>query len=126
MFWFFAWPHLKDFWQIQSCQIQIKQLQFLLGKARLEAVMGRQRQKILPLAQGDWLIGNRIFKSQHRLYWHGFNSLNQIVFESKLPLNHVNGYFIYQCTTILNYRLWLNRLGHIRVEQYGHGIYTMP
>lgn len=54
--------------------------------------------------------------------WHGFSRLSELFLEPDVLENHVNGYFSMVCSKNLEYRLWVNRLGHLRLQVNNSGI----
>lgn len=119
LFWVFAIPPLQGYWQDYQCLRSLHSVKVLLQGKRFKALLQHKNIKLyLPLSLNHELRLSAAF----RLSWHGFNRTGAIVFEPDLWLNHANGYFTLQCSSQRLYRLWLNRLGHIRIEPLPHGI----
>ena len=100
----FAWPSFQRILSHYHCQHLSLDLQKQLQMARVRALLTGQSQVFHPPNLGV------------ELSWHGFNRGEFLVFEANTLSNRVNGYFQIQCSTYFGYRLWINRLGHMRLE----------
>jgi hypothetical protein len=115
---YFAWPNFKMILLQQHCRRFVFELESILEWTSVQAslqskslsiVLDKQLQvqlskslvlRVLPIQpfQLEW-------NSRHALMFH-FNPLH----------NHLNGYFSLNCGSGIRYNLWLNRMGHTRIE----------
>ena len=115
-------PSLQTWIQRKEERWVLNDLQEMIEFARWEAL---HRHEILYLEpknadwHNTWLVysKNKIIRqfSHHffmpvKIQWHGFLPSQRLIFYPKMKQNRCNGVF-----QIGQYRLWLNRLGHLRV-----------
>jgi Tfp pilus assembly protein FimT len=119
---FAVWPSFQAILEEKKAQLLVHDLQNSIEWVRWEAV---RRQEVLYLEPvGGWRHAWVIYSKdkvlrQYQAFWgtnisvswHGFIPSNRLVFYPKIYQNHNNGLF-----QIGHYRLWLNRLGHMRVS----------
>jgi Tfp pilus assembly protein FimT len=119
---FSIWPSFQAIMRDKEASLFVHDLQNSIDWVRWEAV---KRQEVLYLEPiGNWKNAWAVYskerilrqykpfiRSNIEVVWHGFISSQRLTFYPKVYQNHCNGLF-----QIGHYRLWLNRLGHMRVS----------
>lgn len=104
---FFAIPGCQQWLALQDCKGTMTELENYLSANRLQAQVHQQ----------DILIDtDKIIISHARMFFH-WHSKQALLFHANPLKNHVNGFFEIQCPNNKPFKLWVNRLGHTRVEQ---------
>ncbi len=118
-----AWPNFQTFIQYQQCKTAVKRLQHIIIDAQLSAVLLNQKVSIETSLNHKWFLIMPTYRlpiqfpaSEFQMSWKGFSGTLKLNFYPELLANHVNGYFDIFCARKFSYRLWLNRLGHTRLE----------
>lgn len=118
-----AWPTFQYFIQYQQCKTSLLRLQHLIMHAQAKAIILNQPIFIEKLVNQKWFIimpneqqSIEFQGTDFQMSWKGFSGKLKLTFYPELLANHVNGYFDIFCARKYSFRLWLNRLGHTRLE----------
>lgn len=116
-----SWPSMQHWMQQKIAYSVIQDLKDSIEWARWQAVIRHETIHMEMLADGWQIYSSSALLRQVKPYWgyrlhldwHGFSSAKRFIFYPNIHQNHLNGVF-----QIGPYRLWVNRLGHMR-ESYG-------
>jgi hypothetical protein len=118
-----VWPNFQSFIQYQQCKTAVLRLQHLIMDAQAKAIVLNQPVFIEKLVNQKWFIimpderqSIEFQGTDFQMSWKGFSGTLKLTFYPELLANHVNGYFEIFCARKYSFRLWLNRLGHTRLE----------
>jgi hypothetical protein len=118
---FSSWPTFQTFFRDKITHSILMDLKESIEWSRWQAAI-RNEIIFLEMHENGWQIYSsktllRDEKSylgfHEKIFWHGFSNGTRFIFYPDIYQNHLNGYF-----QMGSYRLWVNRLGHMR-ESYG-------
>jgi len=119
----FIVPNVETYIQAKHCKLTVHEFEHFITDAKLRAILLNRSLNLMRDAKRQWILIdskrktiNAYFPTKDMIInWNGF-SKKILSFESELLANHLNGYFDIICAGKFKYRLWLNRLGHTRIE----------
>jgi hypothetical protein len=105
----FCWlsPSFKSWLQNYRCRQTTLELQKIIAALRVTAVLRQESQKL-----------DLLRLRQENISWQGLLKGKELIFQPNSVANRLNGYFTIQCSPYFGYRLWLNRLGYSRIEDF--------
>ena len=117
-FLYFAWPSFKTIQVQQHCHRSIFQLESFLEWTSLQASLRKESLLIdlneeLQVKSVQSEVLRRLAIPSIQIAWH---SRHELLFHANVLHNHLNGYFLLNCGSNVLYKIWLNRMGHVRVE----------
>ena len=110
----FAWPSLQGFIAQKTSRQLLLDLKSTIEWARWQAVVSKE-EIYLEFTDNGWVLYSATKLLRHadkvrqKIIWHGFSGAQRFVFYPDIHRNYLNGIF-----QIGPYKLWLNRLGHMR------------
>lgn len=118
---FFVLPSCRQWISIQQCKYLNLQLESDLSWLSLQALILHQNlildtdsQPMRVMVQTTKQTLKTLSMSSAASYqWH---SKQALIFHANPLKNHVNGFFEINCSNFKKFKLWVNRLGHTRVE----------
>lgn len=99
-----SWPSFQGLLQNYRCQQAVLRLAQEVTHKRILAMTEHEPQVL------------RLQTLPANIHWYGFIKHRDLYFSTDIFANRLNGFFQIQCGRGRGYRLWLNRLGHYRIE----------
>ncbi len=115
---FFALPSYKITLLQQHCRRLVFELESILEWTSLQASfqhkpLSIELNRLLQVKTSNSLVLRDLPIKPFQLHW---NSRHALLFHVKPLQNHLNGFFSLDCGSGIKYHIWLNRMGHVRVE----------
>lgn len=117
---FLTIPNINEWMRYQQCLQFANSLQRQIEWANLQARLFHQDLDLQCVEHSIIVmnhVNKKILKSVDMgdFSWH-WQSKQALIFHANPLKNHVNGFFEINCSNITKLKLWVNRLGHTRVE----------
>lgn len=115
---FFALPSFKSTLLQQHCRRFVFELEAVLEWTSLQASLQHkplsiELDRLLQVKTANALVLRDLSIKPFQLQW---NSRHALLFHVNPLHNHLNGLFSLDCGSGIKYHVWLNRIGHVRVE----------